>query len=147
MKGDLCNLLPLTEINVPASSRSLVLTVSGSLLRLPPSHTLASHLSFPSLALSTGLSPHHHQPWSKDSGRFTHTQLHSLMAFLRSGAVIWKSHIEKCEVCIQVSARASLRVTGVKSSGYVYVCDGRRAANNHNFHELLTYCKFVLHNL
>lgn len=76
------------------------LSVSHSLRLSPPSHfTLpsppmpATHLS---LLLSAALSLHSHQPWSKDSGRFTHTQLHSPLAFLRSGAVIWKSHIEVC---------------------------------------------------
>lgn len=69
--------------------------------------------------------PHSHQPRSKDSGRFTHTQLHSLVAHLRSGAMIWKSHIDKCEECTHTCECAvwtvSSCVSRARSSSYVYI--------------------------
>lgn len=87
-----------------------------------PAPTSASHLSLP----LSPLSPHCHQQWSKDSSRFTHTQLHRPLAVLRSGAVIWKSHTEKCEVCVHarecvcglILYAVSLRVRETGLSGW-----------------------------
>lgn len=134
MKGNLCNRLRRGEINVTASSPSRGLQLS---FRAPSTaSTLASHLSS---ALSAALSLQSHQPWSKDGGRFTHTQLHSLTAFLRSEAVIWKSHIEVCmrargRTCVRALwlRVVSLRVNAVGLKSGIW-CG---AATDDYFHEL-----------
>lgn len=63
---------------------------------LQKSMKLPSNLSFlnPPASLPHPPPPslHSYQPWSKHSGRFTHT----LTAFVRSEATIWKSQTEKC---------------------------------------------------
>lgn len=83
---------------------SLTHTVSGSLSApSTPLPCLPPTCPYP---LSPPLSPHSHQPWSKDSGRFTHTQLHSLMAFLRSGAMIWKCMCV-CAVSLRIKRRSN----------------------------------------
>lgn len=111
----------------------------------PSSAMPVTHLSSPLSAASPRRS---HQPWSKDSGRFTHTQLHNPppgpLAFLRSGAVIWKSHIGVCmhaRTCVLVCARGRLcacaRTTPLCSSGLqepgLGLGFGKRAAANDYF--------------
>ncbi|MEQ2197243.1 hypothetical protein XENOCAPTIV_026234 [Xenoophorus captivus] len=51
----------------------------------------ASHLSSTPSSPKQPI-PHSHQLRSKDSGRFTHTQLHSPLAYIRPRTTKWKSH-------------------------------------------------------
>lgn len=83
-----------TEITVSPSSLSHSFSTSSftPLQHLPPT------CPYPSPAFCS-LTPALCWPSSKDSGRFTHTQLHSRTAFLRSVAAIWKFHITKCDAC------------------------------------------------